>query len=363
MANENLGEAKKAKNDEFYTQYDDINKEINAYLEYDPKVFEGKTVLLPCDDPEWSNFTKFFAQNFNRLGLKKLVSTSYAIGSKPQDLKLQPTLFELDSPQFDKKKAVQNGRIFVLDRDTNKDGVINFDDITWSYLEGNGDFKSTEVTRLRDEADVIVTNPPFSLFRTFVEWLTEADKKFLILGNMNAITYKEVFPLIKEDKLWLGSSIHSGDREFEIPRDLETRSKSLRIDVDGKRYLRVDGIRWFTNIVHGRRHQPLTLNTAEDNIRFGRTGVKDIGYQKYDNYDAIEVPYTESIPRDFDGIMGVPISFLSKYNPDQFEIIGASDNGAVPDEFKLPHFKKHNEPFIKGKKLYKRIFIRHRKDK
>lgn len=360
MANENLGDAKKAKNDEFYTQYDDINKEINAYLEYDENVFRGKTVLLPCDDPEWSNFTKFFAQNFNRLGLKKLISTSYAIGSKPQELNLQPTLFEIESPQFDKKKAVQNGRIFVLDRDTNKDGVVNFDDITWSYLEGNGDFRSDEVTKLRDEADIVVTNPPFSLFREFVEWLVAGATKFLIIGNMNAVTYKEVFALIQKNLMWLGvTRTGVGFMWFEVNDGSPIKSGQKLID--GKRFQTIGNSAWFTNMDHRRLHEPLILNTEADNVRFGPAGVKDSGYQKYDNYDAIEVPKVEAIPSDYSGAMGVPITFLGKYNPDQFEIIGASDNGAVPDEFKLPHFKKHNEPFIKGKKRYKRIFIRHRK--
>jgi hypothetical protein len=189
MANENLGAAKKAKNDEFYTQYADIEKEMNAYLEYNPDVFRDKTILLPCDDPEWSNFTKYFAQNFETFGLKKLISTSYAPNSKPKTVPYQPALFELEDERFDEVKTQANGKIFTLTRDTSGDNRIDVDDLEWSYLEGDGDFRSDEVTKLRDEADIIITNPPFSLFRQFLAWIVEGHKQFLIVGNMNAITY------------------------------------------------------------------------------------------------------------------------------------------------------------------------------
>ena len=200
MANQNLGNAKSAKNDEFYTQFADIEKEMNAYLDLDADVFRDKTVLLPCDDPEWSNFTKYFAQNFERLGLKRLISTSYAIDSKPEWLNLQLTVFETESPKFDKAKARANGKIYTLIRDMTGDKKINVDDLEWEYLKGDGDFRSAEVTALRDEADIIITNPPFSLFREFLEWIEPAEKKMVILGNMNAVTYKQVFPLIKGNK-------------------------------------------------------------------------------------------------------------------------------------------------------------------
>ena len=327
MANENLGAARKAKFDEFYTQYHDIEKEMNAYLDYDENVFRDKSILLPCDDPEWSNFTKYFAQNFERLGLKKLISTSYAPDSKPQQLDLQLTLFETASPKFDKVKARANGKIYTLTRDTTGDQKVNVEDLEWEYLKDDGDFRSPEVSALRDEADIVITNPPFSLFREFLEWIVIAGKKMVILGNMNAITYKEVFRLIKDNKLWLGESIHSGDREFAVPQSVDTHSPSLRIDENGKKLIRVDGIRWFTNLDHGRRHQPLTLMSEEDNIKFSKhKDIKGVGYQKYDNYDAIEVPFTDTIPADYAGVMGVPISFLSKYNPDQFEILGMCEN-------------------------------------
>lgn len=382
MANDNLGAARKAKNDEFYTQYHDIEKEMNAYLDYNPEVFADKTVLLPCDDPEWSNFTKYFAQNFERLGLKKLISTSYAPDSKPLELNAQPTLFEMESPQYDESKAVQNGKIFTLTRDTTGDGVINVDDLEWDYLEGNGDFRSPEVTALRNEADIIITNPPFSLFREFLAWIVDARKQFVIIGNMNAITYKESFRLIKANKMWLGQSIHSGDREFEIPTDYETHSPSLRVDENGRKYLRVDGVRWFTNLDHGRRHQSLPLMTMEDNVKFSKhREIKGFGYQKYVNFNALEVPFTDAIPSDFDGVMGVPISFFNKYNPDQFEIIGNMDDH---EEMQKLGVEPISEEFMSGYRAvggtgaqraggywvglanpnrfpYKRIFIRHRK--
>lgn len=328
MENSNLAEAKRAKNDEFYTQYPDIEKEISAYLEYNPDVFRGKTLLLPCDDPEWSNFTKFFAQNFERFGLKKLISTSYAAKSKNYQGVYQPTLFEINDPQFDNIKTVQNGKIFTLSHDKTGDHQVNVDDLEWHYLRGDGDFRSAEIKKLRDEADVIITNPPFSLFREFLAWIFEAEKQFLIIGNMNAISYKEVFSLIKENKLWLGPSISSGDREFQVPDSYPINAAGWRIDENGRKYLRIKGVRWFTNLDHGRRHQTLPLMTMADNLKYSKH--KEIkskkSYDHYDNYDAIEVSFTDAIPSDYDGVMGVPISFLDKYSPDQFEIVGRCEN-------------------------------------
>ena len=304
--NSNLSQAKSAKNDEFYTQYADIQKEVNAYIEYNPDVFRGKTILLPCDDPEWSNFTKFFAQNFEFFGLKKLISTSYAIESKKYKTDWQPTLFETENPLYNIDKTRIKGKIFTLDHDTNNSGRIDIDDLQWNYLEGDGDFRSAEVTALRDEADIIITNPPFSLFREFLAWIVEANKQFLLIGNMNAITYKEVFPLIARNKIWLGTTDVRWFYQENTNSPLYEAAHS----------------RWFTNIEQGHRHQPLQLMTMADNIKFSRhKEIKGIGYQKYDNYDAIEVPYTDAIPSDYDGIMGVPISFLDKYCPEQFEIV------------------------------------------
>jgi hypothetical protein len=384
MANINLSEAKRAKNDEFYTQYHDIEKEVSAYLEYDPNVFRGKTILLPCDDPEWSNFTKYFAQNFERFGLKKLISTSYAVDSKTHKDVYQPTLFETSDPQFDENKTTRNGKIFTLSSDKTSDHHINVEDLEWNYMQGDGDFRSDEVKRLRDEADVIITNPPFSMFREFLAWIFEAGKKFLIIGIMNAITYKEVFPLIKNDKLWLGPSISSGDREFQVPDSYPLNAAGWRIDKDGKKFLRIKGVRWFTNLDHGRRHQPLPLMTMEDNLRYSKH--KEIrgkkSYNRYDNYDAIEVPYTDAIPSDYDGVMGVPISFLDKYSPEQFEIVGMCENLDLynlktkvytTDKCKQAYLKKFGKPgtydlnasgviIVDGllEKVYQRILIKHR---
>lgn len=351
MANENLGAAKRAKNDEFYTQYADIEKEMNAYLEYNPDVFRGKTILLPCDDPEWSNFTKYFAQNFEKFGLKKLVSTSYAPNSKPKQIPYQPALFELDSDRFDETRTMKNGKIFSLEMDTTKNGAINFEDIEWDYLEGDGDFRSEEVRKLRDEADMVITNPPFSLFREFLRWIIDGQKEFSIIGNINAITYKEAFPLIQQNKMWIGPSVNSGDREFEVPATLETRSPSLRVE-GSKKFLRVDGVRWFTNIEHGKRHEPIPLMTMSDNLKFSKhKDVRGVGYKTYENYNAIEVPYTDAIPSDFKGVMGVPISFLNKYNPDQFEIVKFR-HGDDGKDLRLAD----------GKCPYFRILIRHRRE-
>ncbi len=327
MANSNLTAAKKAKNDEFYTQYHDIEKEINAYLDYNPNVFKGKTLLLPCDDPEWSNFTKFFAQNFERLGLNKLISTSYAIDSKPIKKGYQVTMFEESAPQYDRIKTTKHGKIFTLIRDLSGDGKIDVNDLEWSYLDGDGDFKSKEVKKQRDEADIIITNPPFSLFRDFLAWIMEAEKQFVIIGNMNAITYKEVFPLIKENKMWLGNGFHAGNAFFSTPFAEEYGEGIYNPDTG---LVKFRNVCWFTNLDHGRRHQPLQLMTQADNLRFNKKlkGFND--YDKYANYDAIEVPFTDAIPSDYDGIMGVPISFLEKYSPEQFEIVGSSREVGVP---------------------------------
>lgn len=373
MANDNLYKAKNAKNDEFYTQYDYIQKEMNAYLEYNPDVFKGKTILLPCDDPEWSNFTKFFAQNFENFQLKKLISTSYAIESKTIKEGYQLSLFEMESPQFDEDKTKTHGKIFTLTRDSNKSGNIDIDDLEWQYLEGDGDFRSEEVKALRNEADIIITNPPFSLFREFVAWIFEAEKDAIIIGSQNAITYKEIFPLIKENKFWLGATCNSEDMVFGVPEGAEVapkdREKAAKLGYVGN-YTRLGNSCWFTNIDHGRRHQPLSLMSMADNIKFSKhKEVRDSGYKKYDNYDAIEVPYTDSIPSDFDGVMGVPISFLPKYCPEQFEIVWQASGNAYANAPKEIMIMLKFDPTVKyggglgaavvdGKAVYSRILIR-----
>ena len=392
MANSNLTSAKNAKNDEFYTQYHDIEKEINAYLEFNPDVFRNKTVLLPCDDPEWSNFTKFFAQNFVRFGLKKLISTSYAAESKNYKIPYQPTLFEISDPQYDEGKTSKYGKIFTLTHDRTGDGKVDVNDLEWHYLAGDGDFKSKEIKKLRDEADIIITNPPFSLFRDFLAWIVEADKLFVIISNMNAITYKELFPLIKEDKIWLGVTNFNTGMYFKVPTDfIYTETYKFEQERNGEKVNRVPGVCWFTNLDHGRRHQPLPLMTMADNLKYSKH--KEIkgkeSYDRFDNYDAIEVPFTDAIPSDFDGLMGVPITFLDKYSPEQFEIIGyeksyhlrtkiypnqiqidkngkrsnvtkLNDGGAIkipiqPDD--MTYYWVDNEYYVQ---LYKRIFIKKR---
>ena len=377
MANKNLGAARKARFDEFYTQYHDIEKEMNAYLDFDKNVFRDKTILLPCDDPEWSNFTKYFAQNFERLGLKKLISTSYAPDSKPKELDLQLTLFETQSPKFDKTKARANGKIFTLTRDTTGDKKINVNDLEWEYLKGDGDFRSAEVTALRNEADIIITNPPFSLFREFLEWIVSAGKKFVIIGSMNAITYKEVFPLIMENRMWLGNGFKGGASEFISPR---VQGDAASGPLEGAGLVKFGNVVWFTSLDHGRRHEPLVLMTAADNVKFNKK-LKGAEYQKYENYDAIEVSYTDAIPSDYPGMMGVPISFLSKYNPEQFEIIGngqtmANELGIEPvgKKFVNDYYAQGNKGQIHpmwnnlvlrvGERVvvpYQRILIKHRR--
>ena len=358
--NTNMQTAKNAKNDEFYTQYDDIQSEVNAYLEYDADTFRGKTVLLPCDDPEWSNFTRFFAQNFETFGLKKLISTSYAFDSKRAKYGksgyYQPSLLEITSPEYKEDTTAAHGKIFTLTRDANASGRIDIDDLEWDYLKGDGDFQSDEVKALRDEADIIVTNPPFSLFRDFVAWMVEAKKKFLILGNKNAITYKDIFSLIQQNKLWVGTTPMSKEIYFDVPQtfieaSLAKHKHRTIVSVGGKYMARSSAI-WFTNLDHGRRHQPLQLMTMEDNIKFSRhKGIKGQEYLEYDNYNAIDVPFTDAIPADYAGVMGVPVSFLDKYNPEQFEIKGL--DRYVDDN---PHYGHRFT--IEGKETYARILIR-----
>ena len=376
--NDTLRQANKSKSDEFYTQYEDIQREVNAYLEYDSDTFRGKTVLLPCDDPEWSKFTRFFAQNFEMLGLKKLISTSYSADSKKSSYNFTEEYnqlsifdvsdFESGSPNYDEKLTHVRGKIFTLTRDKNQSGNIDIDDLEWAYLNGDGDFRSDEVRALRDEADIIVTNPPFSLFREFIAWIMESEKKFLIIGNQNAITYKEIFPLIKNNQLWLGNRfnqrINGKNMTFLVPDNYPMKGTEVETDSAGRKYISVAGTGWFTNIEHGRRHQPLSLMTESDNIKYSKHAeVRNIGYQKFDHYDAINIPYTDAIPDDYDGLMGVPITFLAKYCPEQFEIVNGMNRYMILGEeelnekIRLAHSHLCN---IDGKASYFRILIRKR---
>lgn len=324
-----LSNAKSAKQDEFYTQLSDIELEMKHYKTH----FKGKTVFCNCDDPYESNFFKYFAMNFNYLGLKKLIATCYVTSPV---MYTQLSLFD-DMEQTFSKPADPNKKPYKVEitevSDENGDGAFDLEDIkhllknkknVCKVLKGDGDFRSEECIELLKEADIIVTNPPFSLFREYIAQLVEYNKKFIIIGNQNAIHYKEVFPLIKDNKLWYGASIHSGDREFRIPDHYQVRSKSLRIDEYGNRYIRVVGVRWFTNLDYEQRHEKLILY---------KTYSPD-EYPKYDNYDAINVNKTMDIPCDYDGVMGVPDTFLDKYNPEQFDILGCTQRGChdlVPD--------------------------------
>jgi len=378
--NEGLGAAKAGKKDEFYTQYIDIQKEIEAYLEFNPDTFRGKVVYCNCDDPFESNFFKFFAANFNRLGLKKLISTSYD-GSP---IAGQQLTFE--DAEKTPHKAVAIAIEIEEVTDLNNDGATDIEDVKIfltqnphkrTRLKGSGDFRSIECVELLMQADIVVTNPPFSLFREYIAQLIEHEKKFLIIGNFNAVTYKEVFPYIMANQIWLGESIHSGDREFRVPESYPLEAAGFRVDEDGNRYIRVKGVRWYTNLDHGRRHEPLNLMTMEDNRRFNSDAKGEEAYARYDNYDAIDVPAYKAIPSDYDGVMGVPITFLDHHNPDQFQIVGTTESNNPDNPFRtrwyssaecraayLERFGKtgvydlNASGVINGVKKFKRVLIR-----
>jgi len=316
ISNNNLNKANKNKKDEFYTQLSDVEKELGHYREH----FKGKVVFLNCDDPKESNFWRYFSLNFQYLGLKKLISTHFGNGKPAYKLEII--------------------------RDINNDGKINNLDTIETPLKQNGDFRSPECIEILKGADIVVTNPPFSLLREYVAQLMEYNKKFIIIGNINALSYKEIFKLIKENKVWLGYSIHSGDREFKVPEDYTLNASGYRVDENGIKYIRVKGVRWFTNLDYKERHQDLLLyKTYKGN---------EEEYPKYDDYDAINIDITKDIPIDYKGNMGVPITFIDKYNPDQFEIVGQMATTKV-DEF------NYGYPYINGNKKYARIIIRNKK--
>lgn len=373
MANSNLTSAKKAKNDEFYTQYPDIQKEIGAYLMYDKDTFKDKVVYCNCDDPFESNFFRYFTLNFKRLGLKQLITTSYKPSPIDETQLVLTGIIEQDETPIKGRKKPQAKRFIINDvGDLNGDGAFNNSDIAeqlkankhneWAVLKGDkdypaGDFRSSECIELLKQSDIVVTNPPFSLFREFVAQLMEYNKKFVIIGNMNAITYKEIFPLMKEDRMWLGNGFHAGNAYFATPNVREFASGVYDKETG---LVKFRNVVWFTNLDHGKRHQKLGLMTMAENRKHNKKVVKsDTAYKKYDNYDAIEVPFTDAIPNDYDGIMGVPISFLDKYNPEQFEIIGATESeGRGFSDGLWDEKSKVSQPVIERERVYKRIFIR-----
>lgn len=324
FANKNLHGARSSKKDEFYTQLSDIEKELWHYNKH----FKRKTVLCNCDDPRVSYFFHFFSYNFEQLKLKKLIATCY----KNQNAEL-----------FSENKSE---RAIYLEYDGDKDGnkVPDSEEIGIKPLKGDGDFRSKECIELLKQADIVVTNPPFSLFREYVAQLIEHDKKFVIIGNQNALTYKEIFKLVKENRIWFGHSIHSGDREFGVPKDYPLNAAGCRVDEKGNKFIRVKGIRWFTNLDYEERHENLILYKTYNKKEF----------PTYDNYNAINVDKTKDIPKDYSGVMGVPITFLDKYNPKQFEIIGI--DRYVKDN---PNYGKRFT--LNGKETYARILIKNKK--
>ena len=331
--NSNLHKANKAKKDEFYNQLIDIEKELKHYKEQ----FRGKVVYCNCDDPFESNFFKYFAAKFNALGLKKLITTSY---TKSPIVGQQILPLDIEGLKPNGKEPFKIEITEVSDID--EDGAIDLEDVksllkrnkkNSTPLKGNGDFRSDECIELLKEADIVVTNPPFSLFREYVAQLVQYKKKFLIIGNVNSITYKECFKIIKDNKMWLGASIHSGDREFRVPDDYPLDAASSRIDSDGYKYIRVKGVRWFTNLDYEERHE---------NLVFYKKYLPE-EYPKYDNYDAINVDKTADIPMDYNGLMGVPITFLDKYNPEQFEIIGLGISNSGKEIGVKPYKKEHKK--------------------
>lgn len=360
--NADLHAAGKAKKDEFYTQLVDIEKEVKYYKQH----FQGKVVLCNCDDPYESNFFKYFALNFNALGLKKLIATCYN-GSPVSGNEL---LLDFGDTVDDPKKIAYKVEITEV-TDVNGDGAINLADVKYlmqndkniiSILKGNGDFRSQECIDLLKEADIVVTNPPFSLFREYLAQLVEYKKNFLIIGNVNTIVTKDTFPLVRDNIIWMGASIHSGDREFRVPDSYPLNAAGYRVDENGIKYIRVKGVRWFTNLDYPQRHEDLVLYkhyTPEE-------------YPKYDNYEAINVDKSSDIPCDYDGVMGVPITFLDKYNPDQFEIIWQASGNTyanapkeILEELKFNPTIKYGgglgAAVLNGKAVYTRIFIRRKK--
>jgi len=369
----NLKKARKAKNDEFYTQYIDIQKEIEKYLDYNPNTFRNKVVYCNCDDPFESNFFRYFVLNFNKLGLKQLITTSY----KPSPVaNTQLQLFGDDKtlPKSKGRPKITANKFIINEvHDIDEDGEFNLKDVSkqlkankhneWTPLEGDGDFRSDECIGLLKQSDIVVTNPPFSLFREYVKKLFDGNKKFLIIGNINCLTYREIFQKIKEDRAWLGNGMGRWISGFIVPASYELYGSEARIDENGNRIVATNNCLWLTNLDHGRRHQPLPLMTMAENLKYSKH--KEIkgkkSYDKYDNYNAIEIPFTDAIPSDYKGVMGVPVTFLDKYNPDQFEILGNS-NVRGERERLMNNVKSATDcTYINGKPQYARILIKHKR--
>lgn len=350
--NSDLNSAKSAKKDEFYTQLTDIEKELRHYRQH----FQGKTVLCNCDDPFESNFFKYFVLNFNRLGLKKVIATCYT-GSPIANQQL--SLFDILSDKEENKEKPYKAVVTTV-YDKTGDGSIDMLDVaelfksgenTLTELEGDGDFRSPECLKLMDEADIVVTNPPFSLFREYVATLMKHRKKFLIIGNINAISYKEIFPLLMKNEVWLGNGMGRWISGFIVPDTYGLYGTEARINSKGERIVATNNCLWLTNLDFKKRHEELIL--------VKRYNPED--YPKYDNYDAIEVPKTADIPCDYAGVMGVPITFLDKYNPDQFEILGATESEGKGFSNGLWNENSGTaQATIRGKRVYKRIFIRNK---
>ena len=346
-----LQKAKTAKNDEFYTRLEDIEKEVRHYTQH----FKGKTVFLNCDDPYESDFFKYFAMNFEHLGLKKLISVSYA---RSPIVGREISLFDIagleDAPLPKEPYKVEITEI----PDSNGDGAIDLTDVTHllksdkntiTMLNGDGDFRSQESVDLLKQSDIVVTNPPFSLFPEFVGQLIAHKKQFLILGNMNAVTYRDIWPLVRDERIWLGvTRTGTGSMWFRVAEDAPEKS-GQKIE-QGVRLQTVGSSAWFTNLDHARRHEeiPLFRKYVDDPAR----------YPNYDNFTGIEVSRVTDIPLDYDGPMGVPITFLGKHNPDQFEIVAYSRKRHIPAEMMLNVGLDHSQPYVAGKAKYDRIFIR-----
>lgn len=333
-----LNKASVSKKDEFYTTFEDIEKEMIHYTDY----FSGKIVFCNCDNPLSSEFFRYFLLNFTKLGIQELRSSHYAYSSNSDG---KAYIAQINNVPVFPDNSIDFDKLFLMKGNS------------YTQLHNDGDFRSDEVIEITQSSDVIITNPPFSLFRDFVHQLQELEKDFIILGNMNAVTYKEVFPLFRDNKIWYGTSIRSGDRKFYVPKDYPLSAAGCGVDEKGKEFIRVKGVRWFTNIDNGRRHEPIPLSKVYEVEK----------YPKYDNYDAINVGKTLDIPVGYDGIMGVPITFLDRYNPDQFEILMLANGNARTSEspellnevgYDLHKDDKGGVGIVNGKRVYVRILIR-----